>query len=67
MIFITNNNQKLKKRKMIFLNTKLTKNTGKSTSCGSLLTLYNHVQNILRLFDVSQNFPFTTSKMMHDY
>ena len=28
---------------------------------------YNHYHNILRLFDVLKNFPFTTSKMMCDY
>ena len=28
---------------------------------------YNHFQNILRLFDVLSNFPFTTSEMMDDY
>ena len=29
--------------------------------------IYNHFYNILRLFDVLPNFPFTTSEMMHDY
>ena len=28
---------------------------------------YNHFHNILRLFDVLPNFPFTTSKTMGDY
>ena len=28
---------------------------------------YNHFHNILRLFDVLPNFPFNTSKTMHDY
>ena len=27
---------------------------------------YNHFHNILRLFDVLPNFPFTTSETMHD-
>ena len=34
---------------------------GKNTSA------YNHFYNILRLFDVLSNFPFTTNEMMHDY
>ena len=29
--------------------------------------IYNHFHNILRLFDVLSNSPFTTSEMMHDY
>ena len=28
---------------------------------------YNHFHNILRLFDVLSNFPFTTSETMGDY
>ena len=28
---------------------------------------YNHFHNILRLFDVLPNFPFTTSEAMRDY
>ena len=28
---------------------------------------YNYFQNILRLFDVLSNFPFTTSETMRDY
>ena len=28
---------------------------------------YNHFHNILRLFDVTPNFPFTTSETMDDY
>ena len=28
---------------------------------------YNQLHNNLRLFDVLANFPFTTSKTMHDY
>ena len=28
---------------------------------------YNHVHNILRLFDLLPNFPFTTSETMGDY
>ena len=28
---------------------------------------YSHFQNILRLFDVLPNFPFTTTEMMPDY
>ena len=28
---------------------------------------YNHFHNILKLFGVSQNLPFTTSEMMDDY
>ena len=28
---------------------------------------YNQFHNILRLFDVSPNFPFTTSETMGDY
>ena len=28
---------------------------------------YNHFHNILRLFDVLQNFPFITSETMRDY
>ena len=28
---------------------------------------YNHFQNILRLFDVSTNFPFTTREKMDNY
>ena len=28
---------------------------------------YNHFHNILRLFDVSPNFPFITSENMQDY
>ena len=31
-----------------------------------LLCIYNHFHNILRLFDVLPNFPFTTSEMMYD-
>ena len=30
------------------------------------MTVYNHSHNILRLFDVLLNFPFTTSETMHD-
>ena len=29
--------------------------------------VYNHFHNILRLFDVLPNFPFTTSGTMRDY
>ena len=29
--------------------------------------IYNQFHNILRLFDVLPNFPFTTSEMMGDY
>ena len=29
--------------------------------------IYNHFHNILRLFDVLTNFPFTTSETMRDY
>ena len=29
--------------------------------------IYNHFHNILRLFDVLPNFPFTTSEAMGDY
>ena len=29
--------------------------------------VYNHVHNILRLFDVLPNFPFGTSETMRDY
>ena len=29
--------------------------------------IYNHFHNILRLFDVFPNFPFTTSESMRDY
>ena len=29
--------------------------------------VYNHFHNILRLFDVLPNFPFTTSEMMSNY
>ena len=32
-----------------------------------LKTIYNHFHNILRLFDVLPNFPFTTSERMGDY
>ena len=28
---------------------------------------YNHLHNILRIFDVLPNFPFTTSEPMRDY
>ena len=28
---------------------------------------YNHVDNILRLFDGSASFPFTTSETKHDF
>ena len=28
---------------------------------------FNHFHNILRLFDVLPNFPFTTSETMRDY
>ena len=28
---------------------------------------YNHVHNILRLFDGGANFPFTTSELNRDY
>ena len=31
------------------------------------LTSYNYFHNILRRFDVSKNFPFTTSETMRDY
>ena len=30
-------------------------------------TNYNHFHNILKLFDVLPNFPFTTSETMGDY
>ena len=30
-------------------------------------TFYNHFHNILRLFDILLNFPFTTSETMGDY
>ena len=29
--------------------------------------VYNHLHNILRLFDVLPNFPFTTSETMRNY
>ena len=32
-----------------------------------LLGTYNHVHNILRLFDCGADFPFTTSDMKRDY
>ena len=32
-----------------------------------LLFCYNHCHNILRLFDVLTNFPFTKSETMHNY
>ena len=32
-----------------------------------VLSIYNHFHNILRLFDVLPNFPFTTSETMGDY
>ena len=36
-------------------------------SCKPLLrTIYNHVHDILRLFDGWENFPFTTSEAMRD-
>ena len=31
------------------------------------LETFNHFQNILRLFDVLTNFPFTASETMRDY
>ena len=31
------------------------------------LRIYNHSHNILRLFDVLPNFPFTKSETMDDY
>ena len=34
---------------------------------GGYLGSYNHFHNILRLFDVLPNFPFTTSETMADY
>ena len=33
----------------------------------ALKTIYNHFHNILRLFDVLPNFPFTTSETMRNY
>ena len=33
----------------------------------SVLATPNHFHNILRLFDVLPNFPFTTSETMGDY
>ena len=32
-----------------------------------LLIAYNHFHNILKLFDILQNFPFTTSETKRDY
>ena len=32
-----------------------------------VFSTYNHFHNILRLFDVLPNFPFTTSETMGDY
>ena len=32
-----------------------------------IITTYNHFRNILRLFDVLPNFPFTTSETIRDY
>ena len=29
--------------------------------------VYNHFQNILRIFDVLTNFPFTTTETIRDY
>ena len=37
------------------------------TKCSSGHRNYNQFHNILRLFDVLQNFPFTTSETMGDY
>ena len=33
----------------------------------NVLSFHNHFHNILRLFDVLSNFPFTTSETMRDY
>ena len=33
----------------------------------AIIYSYNQLHNILRLFDVLPNFPFTTSETMHDY
>ena len=33
----------------------------------NVLSFHNHFHNILRLFDVLSNFPFTTSEMMREY
>ena len=32
-----------------------------------LQVICNHFHNILRLFDILRNFPFTTSESMRDY
>ena len=39
----------------------------KSQKSGKKSEIYNHFHNILRLFDVLTNFPFTTSETMRDY
>ena len=39
----------------------------KKANISSFMRRYNHSQNILRLFDVLINFPFTTSETMRDY
>ena len=33
----------------------------------TLFHVYNHFDNILRLFNVLPNFPFTANETMHDY
>ena len=35
--------------------------------CIVLICIYNHFHNILRLFNVLPNFPFSTSEKMGDY
>ena len=39
----------------------------KIDNLGLAMLIYNHFHNILRLFDVLINFPFTTSETMRDY
>ena len=53
-----------------WLKTSQGQNSSKLINSGCLfhlMAIYNHFHNILRLFDVLPNFPFTTSETMRDY